>query len=345
MWAHRSPRATSSSVERLPRALTFAMRPERVSGDSGSIERLGLLAITSNYTSCVNEYLGGDVAEVWSRSEVEAIVADYFDMLGSELRGMSFNKAAHRRALVKLLAGRSEEAVEFKHCNISAILNELGVPCIDGYKPRGNYQRLLAEIVADRLSVASSLVRIVAEDVDGRPNVPDVDEILKALTDPPLPASRIAGTHEQQRTPYQGGLPKPAINFLERESRNRELGMEGELFALRFEQARLTVAGQERLAARVEHVSVIRGDGAGFDILSFDVDGRERLIEVKTTKYAGETPFFVSRNELEVSRVEKERYHLYRCFGFRKKPRLFTLQGALPETCVLDPVTYQASVA
>ncbi|BAS06695.1 hypothetical protein AHiyo4_01170 [Arthrobacter sp. Hiyo4] len=44
-------------------------------------------------------------------------------------------------------------------------------------------------------------------------------------------------------------------------------------------------------------MSKTRGDGLGYDILSFEESGKERLLEVKTTKSRAETPFFVSRNE------------------------------------------------
>jgi len=74
----------------------------------------------------------------WSRSEVEATVADYLAMLSAELAGVPYNKAAHRRELAKLLADWSEQAIEFKHANISAGLIGLGFPYISGYKPRSN---------------------------------------------------------------------------------------------------------------------------------------------------------------------------------------------------------------
>ena len=35
----------------------------------------------------------------WSREEVEAIVADYLQMLTMELAGQSFNKTQHRQRL------------------------------------------------------------------------------------------------------------------------------------------------------------------------------------------------------------------------------------------------------
>ena len=95
-----------------------------------------------------------------------------------------------------------------------------------------------------------------------------------------------------------------------REARNRSLGAAGEAFVLIYERARLIKLGKEDLAEKIEHTSKDRGDGAGFDILSFEETGAERLIEVKTTKYGRETPFFVSRNELAVSKETEDRYHL-----------------------------------
>jgi len=43
-------------------------------------------------------------------------------------------------------------------------------------------------------------------------------------------------------------------------------------------------------------VSVLEGDGAGYDILSFHVDGTAKHIEVKTTTRACDSDFFVSAN-------------------------------------------------
>ncbi len=69
--------------------------------------------------------------------------------------------------------------------------------------------------------------------------------------------------------------------------------------------------GHERFADRIEHTSRTRGDHAGYDILSFEASGQERLIEVKTTKYGASTPFFVSRNEGATSALDSETLHTF----------------------------------
>src|SRR6266576_5554080 len=98
----------------------------------------------------------------WSRLEVEATVADYFDMLALELRGEPFNKAEHNRNLARVLNGRTRGSIERKRQNISAVLIELGYPYIDGYKPLSNYQDLLREVIEERLLSTSALDNEIA---------------------------------------------------------------------------------------------------------------------------------------------------------------------------------------
>ena len=276
----------------------------------------------------------------WSTEEVELVVADYLAMLENELKGRPYDKSERRRRLLPLLNGRSEGSVEFKHQNISAVLIALGFPYISGYKPRSNFQRLLYDVVAERLRGNLKLIRVAETDADNSVAVPQVNDILGVLTDPPR--SRVHKDHV--REPSAHYLPLP-VNYLERESRNRKLGMAGEEFVINFERARLISLNREPLAAKIEHVARTRGDSEGFDVLSFETSGAERLIEVKTTKYGRETPFFVTRNELRVSEQRSTGYHLYRVFAFRETPLLFTLRGALSSTCSLDASMYIASVA
>jgi hypothetical protein len=274
----------------------------------------------------------------WSRSEVEAIVDDYLSMLASELAGTPYNKAAHRRALRPFLADRSGQSVEFKHANISAVLLDAGFPYINGYKPRSNYQSLLAEVVNERLDMTPNLLAIAAADADRPMAVPEVDDILAALTNPPKGRDEPPGAREPSQP-----LIKLPTNYIEREARNRSLGNAGELFVLNFERARLIHSGHEALASRIEHTSKVRGDHEGYDVLSFETSGIERLIEVKTTKYGSDTPFFVTRNEVATSAREASRYQLYRLFSFREAPRLYALPGAIAATCHMSAATFLAA--
>lgn len=278
--------------------------------------------------------------EDWSREENEAIVADYFSMLVEELSGRRYSKAEHRRNLQRHVH-RSDGSIEYKHQNISAVLIENGRQYIRGYKPAYSYQRALAEVVLSRLEADAELEGFLAADAErsAEPAVPE--DLLSIVATPPRrdrPADR--GVAE--------GLPAPRrhrrIDYLEREARNRHLGNEGERFAIEFESARLRNLGRADLARRIEHVSSTRGDGDGFDILSYEQNGEERYIEVKTTKYGAFTPFFVTSNELHVSNVASDRYHLYRLYEFGARPRLYQLQGSLREHCGLTPTVFRAEV-
>jgi hypothetical protein len=273
----------------------------------------------------------------WTRVEVEAIVADYLKMLSLELAGQSFSKTAHRKALQQKLNGRSNGSIEFKHCNISAVMMDLGFHPIRGYRPRFNYQSLLREVVEAQVARQTSLDSLALAAVEQPAVSPEVIDFTKVIADAPA-RQHIAS----DAAPYRSYAPVKR-DYIAREARNATLGIAGEEFVVRFEHWRLTQLGQPKLADRVEHVSQTQGDGLGYDVLSFDADGKERFIEVKTTAFSKETPFFVTRNELDFSKDASDHFVLCRLFEFRQKPRLFALKGALDQHCSLDPVTYRAS--
>ena len=262
-------------------------------------------------------------------------------MLAHELNGHPYSKREHNRRLQAVLRNRSAGAIEFKHANISAILIELGFPYIDGYKPRANYQDLLKAEVVARLesdgSLKSAAKAIVEAPITFAPVVLSPSNVF---VDPPR--------RERPRATYERRAQAPPvarqINYLEREARNTSLGAAGEQFVLQLEHRRLWEVGHRRLAERIEHVSQTRGDGLGYDIISFEADGRERLIEVKTTTFGSMTPFFASAREVSVSESSAAAFHLYRLFKFRDSPKVFALRGSLRQTCGLDPVQYRANL-
>lgn len=97
------------------------------------------------------------------------------------------------------------------------------------------------------------------------------------------------------------------------------------------------------LSSKIQWVSNEDGDGAGYDILSFHSSGSDLLLEIKTTNGAAETPFFISRNELEVSQRQPEDWLIYRVYTFAQMPRIFTLSPPLDQALRLRPDSYHAS--
>ncbi len=276
----------------------------------------------------------------WSRIEVEACVADYLRMLTLELNGQRYSKAEHARVLGQALDGRSRASIEFKHCNISAVMQELGYPPINGYKARGNYQALLFDVLEAQLSTNME-VQAAAQAAAVRPAVPTTAE---NHPDPWVPAPTPTRHVRETQPEYLPRFSPAGRDYLAQEAQNRSLGRAGELFVLDHEARRLHAAGKKFLGNRVEHIAATQGDGPGYDVLSFDEDGQERLIEVKTTAFGQLTPFFVSRNELARSQADALSYRVYRLFDFRQKPRMFVLAGAIADHCLLDAVNYRATL-
>lgn len=272
------------------------------------------------------------MSEDWSREEVIAIVNDYFDMLMKELLGQSYNKAAHRRRLQKVLNDRSEGSIEFKHPNISAVLIELGYPYIPGYKARANYQNLLKDEVVNYLRNHPELDELIKHYHQEELIEPDLTDLLNREDDVPDMPFEVNEPAFKRNT-------KVVRNYFREELKNHQLGLMGEKFVISYEKERLSTSGNSSLADKIEHISQTEGDSAGFDILSFD-DGGEKFIEVKTTKMGKEAPFYFTRNELKFSEEYPDRYNLYRVFNFKYHPNFYRLSGRLSQSCESVPMDY-----
>ena len=106
----------------------------------------------------------------------------------------------------------------------------------------------------------------------------------------------------------------------------------------------LTEAGCADLARKVRWVAAEDGDGAGYDVSSFDERGRARLIEVKTTNGSARTPFYLSRNERSVGEERPSEWRIYRVHLFAKEPRVFTIAPPLETAVNLRPEIWRASL-
>lgn len=276
----------------------------------------------------------------WSREEVEATVAAYLAMLVEFHSGSKVNKAERNRSLQRLLYSRSIKAIEFKHQNISAVLAEEDLDYLDGYFPAYNYQDLLRTVVLEQLAsdpiVRDMVSRVAAHEV---PAASRRTLELPVQVAAPRTLSRV--TSERYERPFYARRNDYELV----EAANRSLGLAGELLILEFEVRRLRRAGKRRLANRIEHTARSRGDGLGYDIASFETDGRDRLIEVKTTRRAQLMPFHVSRNEVEASKSLGGSYHLYRLYRYGIRSEFYVLDGPLDQACILDPLSFRARVA
>jgi hypothetical protein len=270
------------------------------------------------------------VGTPWRDDELDAIVADYFAMLSADLSGRPYVKSRHSAALMAQI-GRTHRSVEFKHQNISAVLDELGLPWIPGYMPKRNYQNAIFDAIDRYLSAHPAILESAA----APPAVVAAESVV--FVDPPSPSA------VDKRIPERLRRLVRKFDPVDRDHRNRSLGKAGEAFVVELERARLAEADRRDLARKVRWVSEEDGDGAGYDVLSFDLSGRESLIEVKTTNGAARTPFFLSRNEREFAEERSTDWRIYRVHLFAKNPRIFTIVPPLDVVLNLRAETWRAS--
>lgn len=284
------------------------------------------------------------VARAWSQDENEAIVADYFAMMEAYLAGRPFNKAEHNRALQARI-GRGRGSIEFKHMNISAVLREQSQPFLRGYVPADHIQQDLEKAVIEWLESHPDEVQEFERGPVMSPREKRGIAIGTNVADlaVPPPQGRIG-----EALPRNDAALVPRFrkaDYAHQAHENQKLGKWGEEWAIEYEQRRLVdIARRPDLAKRVEWISQTRGDGAGYDIASFNADSTTRLIEVKTTGLSKDFPFFVSANEVRVSEREAPRYHLYRIFDYAIDAKLYILQGALSSLCRLEATQYRARI-
>ena len=223
-----------------------------------------------------------------------------------------------------------------RHGNRNGSLLHSDAP--SGYKPASNYQTQLITAIGEYLNRHEcELVELVQKEQcqlsPGHLNLAGLDW-RALLTEAP---------HRDLKKPSQGNrefIPK-RYDYSEREENNKRLGELGEKFVLEFERARLASSGKKSLVADVEWTSKEKGDGAGYDIRSFEGRTDEELfIEVKTTNSGMYQPFLLTQNELLFSQANVKRYALYRLFDFANSPALFSLRGRITSHVQLEPRLY-----
>lgn len=170
------------------------------------------------------------------------------------------------------------------------------------------------------------------------PPPPPTNGGLTQVAPPPPPRTR------QSNDASGGGLSKQP-RLPGQDAQNAALGLAGELLVVSEEQRRLRAVGRPDLASQVLHVSVVVGDGAGYDIGSFEDDGRPRHMEVKTTRGPRSNAFLISPNEVRFSTDHPDSFVLCRVHEFRDSPdraAFYELRGSIPHHFELTPTEFRA---
>ncbi|PKM39636.1 MAG: DUF3578 domain-containing protein [Firmicutes bacterium HGW-Firmicutes-9] len=185
---------------------------------------------------------------------------------------------------------------------------------------------------------------ILAGDQTGIFDIDEKDDELNHLIITPFGSSL-----ELQDSPAVFHKPKQSdgrghkVNHIKKQINDMRIGLAGEKMVIEYEKKRLIDEGRDDLVAIIEHTSQEKGDGTGYDILSFDKNGNRKYIEVKTTVGGEDTPFFITDNELQFSILNSDNYTLYRLYEFNAKKRtasFYILEGDMTQAIKFKATTY-----
>ena len=141
---------------------------------------------------------------------------------------------------------------------------------------------------------------------------------------------------------------KDGIDYSDQQKRNQETGDIGEKLVLANEIDKARKWGlSEDLVSQIRRVS-LESDDYGFDILSFDQNGKEHYIEVKTTKASSNSLSFVlTQNELDHARKYGSAYSIVMVFDVAQNPRIWDMGNPfVREPCKVNikPIKYLVEV-
>ncbi len=271
----------------------------------------------------------GKIGSDWTTDQVAVVVANYFLMLERERRGEPIVKAELYRRLASEV-GRSTKSIEWKLRNVSAVLEEIGIPWIPGLLPAHNFQDALVEAVGSQVALHPQLL---TDPAASKPRFTDAG--MPVLVDPPA----FSNSDRDERPELLRRLVR-RYDPAERDELNRSLGRAGERMIVEFERLRLRRVGRDDLAAKVRWVSDLDGDHLGYDVRSFEVDGEERLMEVKTTSGHARTRFWLSANQCDVAASNPETYRVRRVYHFRNGAQMFDVKPPLESGLLMKPDKY-----
>lgn len=133
-------------------------------------------------------------------------------------------------------------------------------------------------------------------------------------------------------------------DYIRKAKEDHITGLKGEEIALNIERKRVEEMDLDP-DIYVKYVADI-SDTFGYDIESVDyVNGKlEKIfIEVKATRDIKDTTFYVSRNELNVSKEKELNYQIFRIYDVTSQtPKYYRSNGRIDENFYLDPISYSA---
>lgn len=151
----------------------------------------------------------------------------------------------------------------------------------------------------------------------------------------------IEGETPKKQKPRKKSVRGGKTDYIQKAKQTKEIGDIGEEIVLLNEKKRLLNLGITKDPIQVSD----ENDGLGYDIISFDKNGNEIYIEVKTTTGGQNSAFDISNNEVEVSKKKGESFFIYRLYNLDKKLKsanLYKINGSVSNHFDLLPTGFKA---
>ncbi|MDE1763887.1 MAG: DUF3883 domain-containing protein [Thaumarchaeota archaeon] len=129
------------------------------------------------------------------------------------------------------------------------------------------------------------------------------------------------------------------------DSNKNVIGVRGEEFVIKEEEKKLREHGLEKLIEEMDYVAST-GTETGYDIKSFDLDGMEIHIEVKTTENSksDQDVFYLTKREREKAMEDDKNWHLYRVYEINNEKRIEDLGNIVVNSEKYDFEPYQYKI-
>jgi hypothetical protein len=165
-----------------------------------------------------------------------------------------------------------------------------------------------SQLVADLQALVKLYTEIVSDPLDVT-----VERLVEAVVEPVARVETIEVHDFKPRQPQKNRASGDSTGQRRRYSpQSRKVGDAGERVVMRYERERLIEIGRKDLADRVRWHGPVR-EFFGWDITSFDDDGKEFFIEVKSSVGKVVTCVNLTANEWEAARdaARRDRYCIY----------------------------------
>lgn len=164
-----------------------------------------------------------------------------------------------------------------------------------------------------------------------------------------LNITKRSNTTNKQNAKRENVRSKDDVDYSEQQRISQKIGDRGEELVLRNEIKKVTEWGLSNdIISQVRRVS-LESDDYGFDILSFDKDGNERYLEVKTTKLnRKDFSFILTKNEFEHAKAYGNKYSFVIVFDILNQPRIWYMGNPFlqePYQVNIQPTQYRVDVS